>query len=87
MGHVRLGRLPRTHRWRQVLNLLDMAPGDIGGVANATMLAAESRLRELARDPSLAYCFWLVARVCWASRGSDFDGGLAELGIRLRRGR
>jgi hypothetical protein len=83
MGHVRLGRLPKTHRWQQVLDLLVADPGDIGGVANATMRAAEKRLRELARDPSLAYCFWLVARVCWASRGTDFDNGLAELGIRL----
>ena len=82
MGHVRLGRLPKTRRWQQVLKLLEFEPDDIGGVAGATALAAERRLRELSSDPSLAYCFWLLTRISWASRSTEFAASLADLGLR-----
>ncbi|HSH81395.1 MAG TPA: hypothetical protein VLA19_22940 [Herpetosiphonaceae bacterium] len=57
MGHVRLGRLPQTLRWQGVVGLLEQSPDDISAVVHATVTAVEARLRELARDPSLVYCF------------------------------
>ena len=33
MGHVRLGRLPKTIRWQGVVALIDEAPNDIPAVA------------------------------------------------------
>src|SRR5258708_4813722 len=61
MGHVRLGRLPKTRRWAEVIALLtDSSPEDVAAIASATVQAADRRLRELARDPSLTYCFWLL---------------------------
>ncbi len=53
MGHVRLGRLPLTHRWQQVMDLLTTVPEDSLGIASAVVHAAEGRLRELVGDPSL----------------------------------
>ena len=50
-------------------------------MAQATIKAAETRLRELARDPSLTYCFWLLTRIAWSSREPDFTRALAELGL------
>jgi hypothetical protein len=81
MGHLRLGRLPKTQPWRQVVRLIDEAPTGTPAVASATARAAEARLRELARDPSLVYCFWLLTRIASASRGPDFERELAELGL------
>jgi hypothetical protein len=81
MGHIRVGRLPKTFRWRAVVGMLTAAPEDVPGVARASMVAAEERLRELARDPSLAHCFWLLTRIAWASRGPDFPNELARLGL------
>jgi len=83
MGHLRLGRLPKTRRWQQVVELLDTAPEDTAGIAAAVVLAADSRLRDLASDPSPAYCFWLLTRIAWASRGRTFVGDLAGLGIEV----
>ncbi len=41
VGHVRLGGLPKTLRWRRVLELLDEQTLDASAVAHATTLAAE----------------------------------------------
>ncbi len=82
MGHHRLGRLPRRQKWREVIDLLDRSPLDAPGVADATLRAAQWRLGRLANDLTLAYSFWLLTRVAWASRG-EFASELADLGIVL----
>jgi hypothetical protein len=84
MGHVRLGYLPKTRRWRNVVRLLSTATGDIGTIADATATAADDRLRQLRNDASFAYCFWLLTRIAWASRSKDFAGALGDLGIQVR---
>src|SRR4051812_19418546 len=81
MGHVRLGYLPKTGRWRDVIEALATSPDDIGELTDATARAAEKRLRELRNDASFAYCFWLLTRIASASRTGDFSNALAELGI------
>lgn len=83
MGHNRLGRLSKTRRWAQIVQLLDTAPEDTPGIAAAVVEAAEHRLRGLASDNSLTFCFWLLARIAWASRGQNFAGDLARLGINV----
>jgi hypothetical protein len=81
MGHIRLGRLPKTRRWQGVVQLLDESPDDVAAVARASLEASTGRLRELGNDPSLAFCFWLLARISSASRSADFNAELAELGL------
>lgn len=81
MGHVRLGRLPKTIRWQGVVALMDDSPDDIPAVARGTAAAAELRLRQLSRDPSLIHCFWLLTRVASASRHEDFVTALARLNL------
>jgi hypothetical protein len=85
VGHLRLGRLPRTRRWGEVVELLDSSPGDTAAVARAVIEAADDRLRRLSRDPSVAYCFWLLTRITWAARGSTFIEDLSDLGIKIDR--
>jgi hypothetical protein len=83
MGHLRLGRLPKTRRWVAVMQLLEAAPSDTVGVARAVVRAGDHRLSDLAHDPSLAYCFWLLTRVTWASRSADFAASLRGLGVKI----
>ena len=68
-------------RWQAVVGMLRQSPNDVAAVARATDSAAEDRLRELSRDPSLAYCFWLLTRLSAASREPDFAAALAPLGL------
>lgn len=83
MGHLRLGRLPKYRRWREVVDLLDAKPGDTSLVARSTVIAAEDYLRSLASDPSLTYCFWLLCRITWASRFRDFQERVSSVGMKV----
>lgn len=82
MGHNRVGRLPRTHRWREVVGLLDLPSASVPAIAAAAVEAAENRLRTLASDKTLAYAFWTLARVTSAARQESFLDELRWLGIR-----
>ena len=81
MGTTRLGRLPARLRWRKVVKLLDQSPEDTAAVAAATIKAADHRLRRLANDPSLAYCYWLLTGIASASQSDDFSQRLETLGL------
>jgi hypothetical protein len=85
MGHTIIDRLPRTQRWRVVVDLLAMPELRVTDVAGATNHAARSRLLELRTDPSLTYCFWLLVRLASAARDGDFLDGVERLGIRAQR--
>ena len=62
MGHIRLGLLPRTLKWQQVVALLaEAAPVD--RIAAASADAAEAGLRRASDDPALAHSFWLLTQI------------------------
>jgi hypothetical protein len=82
MGHVRLGRLPRTRRWQQVVELLG-GDAPIGAVAAASAAAAEAALRGAHADPGLGHAFWLLMQVPLAARASDLGTSLSRLGFRV----
>jgi hypothetical protein len=86
VGHIRLGRLPKTRRWREVVELLDTSPALTGAVAASVVEAADTRLRQLGTEPALSYCYWLLTRVAWASRSEHFVTELAQLGLVVRPG-
>ena len=44
MGHIRLGNLPKTRKWQQVVDLIEGGAGT-AQVANATITAAERGLK------------------------------------------
>ena len=80
MGHVRLGRLPKTREWSQVVALL--AEGaDVGKLAAAVAIAAESELISARGDPVLANTVWLLTQLPLAARSGRFAAELAALGF------
>lgn len=83
MGHNRLGRLPRTRRWREVVELLDTGPAASGVVADAVVTAAEVRLRGLANDPALAESIRILSRITFAARSDDFVAEMTSVGVAL----
>ncbi len=81
MGHIRLGKLPSTRKWQQVVTLLaDGAP--VREIAAASAEAAEAALGNAADDPALLYSFWLLTQLPIAARSPDFEGSLASLDMR-----
>lgn len=83
MGHLRLGRLPKTRRWVNVVELLDSSPESSADIAAGVVVAADQRLKELESDSSLGYSFWLLSRIAWASHNPDFAAALSKLGIEI----
>lgn len=86
MGHIRVGRLPKTQRWDQVVGALAVEDVDARIVASTTAWAADHRFAQLRNDPSLTYCVWLLVRIASAARRPDFVEALGTIGIDVRPG-
>ena len=80
MGHIRLGTLPRTRQWIQVLDLIGGRAG-MPDVAAATMDASQRGLLRAAKDPGLVYTVWLLTQVPLAARSKNFVARLRKLGL------
>lgn len=82
MGHIRLGILPKTRKWREVVDLLRIG-ADLEAVAGTAAEAAESSLQSAANDPAFLHAFWLLTQLPLAARGPDFVKDLRNLGLRI----
>ena len=80
MGHIRLGNLPRTRKFQQVVELLDSEAGT-PQIAAATLDAAKHGLEQAARDPALVHSFWLLTQLPLCARAEDFVAALNNVGI------
>jgi hypothetical protein len=80
MGHVRLGELPRTRRWIQVVGLI-RAGADVVQIATATLNAAEKGLRQAANDTGVVESVSLLIQLPIAARSKDFVGTLRSWGL------
>ena len=82
MGHVRLGVLPKSRKWRQVVEELRLG-SEVELVAASAADAAEAALRTASNDPAFLHAFWLLTQVPLAARGPEFSQDLKRLGIQV----
>lgn len=82
MGHVRLGKLPRTRKWQQVVALIEGGAG-AAQLANATITAAEKDLNLAAEDKGLVETVWLLTQIPLAARHQDFSAALRDAGLNV----
>jgi hypothetical protein len=82
MGHKRLGTLPRTKAWQQVVASFDRGES-VARIAAASSYAAEGALSRASKDPALIRAFWLLAQLPLAARDPDFNMRLRELGLEV----
>lgn len=85
MGHLRVGRLPNTHRWRQIVGLI-AGEASAASVADATMEAAERGMEIAARDEGLRHTLWLLSHITLAARQEDFAKALGQIGVSVPEG-
>lgn len=82
MGHNRLGYLPKTKYWNEVVALI--AGGAAADqVAEATMKAAESAFQYAANDKGVIEAVWLLMRLPQAARSDDLSVALSEIGVSI----
>jgi hypothetical protein len=84
VGHIRLGTLPKSRKWEQVVALLESGAG-VAAIAAASANAAERDLRSAADDPLLLHTVWLLTQLPLAAREPDFSGHLRTLGLRVSK--
>jgi hypothetical protein len=95
MGHQRLGDVPKTQKWANVVAKVagvggregpqaDGIPIDsIHDIAAETLNATEAGLLKSIDDPGLRYTFYLLSQIVLAAREPDWQASLSRLGIRL----
>ncbi len=83
MGHIRLGELPRTKKWRDVVALIGEGTATPQEMVLAINKVADDRLRALEDDRALSYLYWLLTRVTWLARTKTFLADLQAEGVRL----
>lgn len=82
MGHIRLGNLPRTRKWQQVVALIEGGAGT-AQIANATITAAEKGLKLAAEDKGLVETIWLLTQLPLAARSDNFAQALQSAGLNV----
>lgn len=82
MGHQRLGTLPRSKAWREVVALLASGAA-VEQVAASAARAAESSMIDASKDPAVRYAFWMLARLPLAARDGNFRAALGALGLKV----
>ncbi len=92
MGHTRLGKLPKTQKWQDLVSRI--AGSMIGGgvlsaasymeaIAAETLEASRQGLDNAKHDSGVHYAFYLLTQVTLASRSANWEEALARHKIRL----
>lgn len=80
MGHLRLGHLPRTQRWKQVIGLLESG-ADLPELADASFHASLTGLKRVPSDPGFLSILNSIVELARASRDTDIGSALQQAGI------
>jgi hypothetical protein len=92
MGHTRLGKIPTTRKWRDIVgafaaaNAPSIAFGyslQIAPLATLTMRASAQALRAGIKDGGLAFVFYFLTQLALSTRRPQPRDALAEIGVHL----
>jgi hypothetical protein len=83
MGHLRLGILPTSKKWQEVVSLIPEPSSTTAQIAAATINAAKGGLRRAANDNGFIEAFWLLTQIPLAARQQDFRAALENLGLQV----
>lgn len=81
MGHIRLGEMPRTGYWPDVIKTLDSSD-DPARIANVTAKAARKGLEAAGQDDGVSEVVYMLMKFVWSSAAKkDFRRELKDIGI------
>lgn len=93
MGHTRLGPLPKSRTWSQVVETLtgskfrefpvSSSASRVNIIAAQTLKAAKTSFAKVSDDAGVRYTFYLLTQLALASRHPDWRAALNEHGIAL----
>jgi hypothetical protein len=85
MGHIHLGVLPQTKKWREVVSLLQNSATNEAVVA-ASAIAAERDLAMAASNPVFVEAVRLLLMIPYAARSEDFGSALRAIELNVATG-
>jgi len=71
MGHIRLGRLPKSRVWDEVIELVGHSPDDIPGIAAAVLDASATALERTNTIAAASRAFLILLQLAQAAEGGD----------------
>lgn len=80
MGHTRIGTLPATRRWKDVIGLISEG-AEAPRLAEAVTHAWEKAFNAVQNDPGFAEAVWLLMQVGYAGKRIDSSGHVDSIGI------
>jgi hypothetical protein len=84
MEHTRLGKLPKTRKWRQVVDLI-AAGADAAQVADAVIKVAEEAFpyRHVSEDGGFNEAVWLITQLALSAKSADPIQHLRDQGVEI----
>jgi hypothetical protein len=93
MGHTRLGNLPKSRKWRDLVESLSKIdhsvspsyplPISVDEIASKTLEAAEAGMERAVNDVGLRFSFFLLTQIALAAREENWSERLSRIGIML----
>lgn len=91
MGHTRLGYIPKTQEWQDIVSQFAgtalagamTSRASVAAIAAKTLEAAEEGLARATDDPGVRYTFFLITQVALASRTPDWESTLRRHGVHI----
>jgi hypothetical protein len=81
MGHIRLGEMPRTGYWPDVIKTLDLSD-DPARIANVTAKAARKGLDAAGQDHGVSEVIYMLMKFVWSSAAKkDLRRELKDIGV------
>lgn len=84
MGHIRLGRIPKTRPWQSVFDVLNSENISAPQLAQAIGKAAQNEFRALKGDATVSFCYWVLTSIISAAKTENFVNRLEALGINVK---
>lgn len=82
MGHIRLGTLPRTRSWKEVVSFIEDGAG-AAAVAEKTITASDRAFAAIQNDKGFSEVVWLLTQLAVAATQKDSQAFLESAGLKL----
>jgi hypothetical protein len=86
MGHIRIGVLPKTQRWQDIIQQIagkHVSEAEVADIAQQTIQNVRSRFRHIMRDNGVLAAFQFLVNLAVASREENPQAWLLNIGIEL----
>lgn len=81
MGHQRLGKLPASKQWREIVAYLASGNGSVAELADRVFDACDKAFGIASKDPAFIAAINLLCKIPMAAKADNLKSALADLGI------